>query len=359
MMGPDYTQWHGNFEVAHRFYMEFVPQLREVLHKAASSPDRVKVEAARKVQAELDLVLNSQTHRWFLGKMPPAEREARPRKQIQNAARQIPRNAGSPANRFLLRGREVCRQGSNIGESPTCFLDLRGLPGLKADAVLGTYLYRRDRPACVTQNRWQVDFNTGRHFAGMDFVASCSVERSHRPDLRTAWRRASQRTQDDLNRHIRVGRQIWNAEACNESKQVSSIQVDDAAPGESDKLREGTPRNVCPPHSLQQIDGCKGTLDAQNGDIPDGKFIAVGKQQVNRKPSFRDQNRHLEPITSCRRVRGGLHYSSYLDGAIIKRTGFQPPRSEFCKCMRTKEFSVWAEMNRSGPGIELQHYKKC
>lgn len=26
MMGPDYTQWHGNFEVAERFYMEFVPR---------------------------------------------------------------------------------------------------------------------------------------------------------------------------------------------------------------------------------------------------------------------------------------------------------------------------------------------
>ena len=30
MMGPDYTQWHGFYEVAHRFYMEFVPQVRQV-----------------------------------------------------------------------------------------------------------------------------------------------------------------------------------------------------------------------------------------------------------------------------------------------------------------------------------------
>ncbi|RJP15626.1 MAG: hydroxylamine oxidoreductase [Candidatus Abyssobacteria bacterium SURF_5] len=31
MMGPDYTQWHGFYEVAHRFYMEFVPQAEHLL----------------------------------------------------------------------------------------------------------------------------------------------------------------------------------------------------------------------------------------------------------------------------------------------------------------------------------------
>jgi hydroxylamine dehydrogenase len=77
MMGPDYTQWHGNYEVAHRFYMEFVPQLREVLEKGLKSDDPAKVEAAKQVQAELDLVLNSENHRWFIGKMTPEERDAR------------------------------------------------------------------------------------------------------------------------------------------------------------------------------------------------------------------------------------------------------------------------------------------
>ncbi len=31
MMGPDYTQWHGFFEVADRFYNEFVPEAEELL----------------------------------------------------------------------------------------------------------------------------------------------------------------------------------------------------------------------------------------------------------------------------------------------------------------------------------------
>ncbi|MEI7869717.1 MAG: multiheme c-type cytochrome [Candidatus Methylumidiphilus sp.] len=77
MMGPDYTQWHGNYEVAHRFYMEFVPQLREVIEKGLKSNDPAKVDGAKKVQAELDQVLNSENHRWFIGKMTPEEKDAR------------------------------------------------------------------------------------------------------------------------------------------------------------------------------------------------------------------------------------------------------------------------------------------
>lgn len=77
MMGPDYVQWHGNYEVARRFYMEFVPQLRDVLANASKSGDPGKAEAARKVQVELDRTLNSEVHRWFLGKMTPEERDAR------------------------------------------------------------------------------------------------------------------------------------------------------------------------------------------------------------------------------------------------------------------------------------------
>jgi hydroxylamine dehydrogenase len=31
MMGPDYVQWHGFFEVADRFYNEFVPEAEALL----------------------------------------------------------------------------------------------------------------------------------------------------------------------------------------------------------------------------------------------------------------------------------------------------------------------------------------
>src|ERR1700756_4120632 len=31
MMGPDYTQWHGFFEVAKTFYTEFIPEAEQLL----------------------------------------------------------------------------------------------------------------------------------------------------------------------------------------------------------------------------------------------------------------------------------------------------------------------------------------
>ena len=33
MQGPDYTWWHGMYEGAKHFYLEFVPQLEEVAGK--------------------------------------------------------------------------------------------------------------------------------------------------------------------------------------------------------------------------------------------------------------------------------------------------------------------------------------
>ena len=77
MMGPDYTQWHGNYEVAKTFYSEFVPQLRDVIQRNLTSKDAAKIAGAKKVQAELDVVLNSDMHRWSLDKMTPEERAAR------------------------------------------------------------------------------------------------------------------------------------------------------------------------------------------------------------------------------------------------------------------------------------------
>lgn len=74
MMGPDYTQWHGMYEVAHRFYMEFVPQLREVI---AHGRQTGKGAAAAQLAAKLDETLSSDHHKWFIGKMSAGEIAAR------------------------------------------------------------------------------------------------------------------------------------------------------------------------------------------------------------------------------------------------------------------------------------------
>ncbi|MGQ9649025.1 MAG: multiheme c-type cytochrome [Phycisphaerae bacterium] len=77
MMGPDYTHWHGTYEMAKHFYTEYVPELRELAHANASSSDAQKAEAARKLQAKLDEVLSSPNHRWYINKTDPAERQRR------------------------------------------------------------------------------------------------------------------------------------------------------------------------------------------------------------------------------------------------------------------------------------------
>lgn len=76
MMGPDYTQWHGNFEVAHRFYHEFIPELKEVIEHGKHEGGEY-AKAAKLVEAELETILNSDMHKWFLGKTSPGELKAR------------------------------------------------------------------------------------------------------------------------------------------------------------------------------------------------------------------------------------------------------------------------------------------
>lgn len=74
MFAPDYTQWHGFFEVGHRFYTELIPRAKELAHKAELAGNKA---AAEKVNAKIDEILNSRDHRWFIGKMPPEEKARR------------------------------------------------------------------------------------------------------------------------------------------------------------------------------------------------------------------------------------------------------------------------------------------
>jgi len=77
MMGPDYTHWHGTYEVAKHFYTKFIPELEELIEKGMKSSDAKKQEAAKNLQAVLDKKLSSDDHKWYTGKMDPAEKAAR------------------------------------------------------------------------------------------------------------------------------------------------------------------------------------------------------------------------------------------------------------------------------------------
>jgi hypothetical protein len=73
MMGPDYTHWHGTYEIAKNFYSELIPELEELVEKGKRSGDPAKKQAAEKLQQKIDEVLTSNNHKWYLNKLDPAE----------------------------------------------------------------------------------------------------------------------------------------------------------------------------------------------------------------------------------------------------------------------------------------------
>jgi hypothetical protein len=64
MMGPDYTHWHGMFEVGEAWYVRFIPEIRHVIAEARASGKAAQAEACSKVVEE---IMNRPEHRWEKG----------------------------------------------------------------------------------------------------------------------------------------------------------------------------------------------------------------------------------------------------------------------------------------------------
>ncbi|KAA3635473.1 MAG: hydroxylamine oxidoreductase [Calditrichaeota bacterium] len=79
MFAPDYTQWHGFYEVAERFYMEFIPTIKEILnhHKAAGT----KLDAVAEVEDLIAKTFEMEEHKWFTGNEPADVKAARKKAQ--------------------------------------------------------------------------------------------------------------------------------------------------------------------------------------------------------------------------------------------------------------------------------------
>jgi len=78
MMGPDYTHWHGMYEVAKHFYEKFLPG---VVEAAAAKGPEMKAKYAKMV----DALLAQEEHRWVKGLKPEeAERLRRMYEQRYN-----------------------------------------------------------------------------------------------------------------------------------------------------------------------------------------------------------------------------------------------------------------------------------
>jgi hypothetical protein len=61
MMAPDYTHWHGMYEVAERFYVKLLPQAREICERAQADGRSSEASA---VTAVIDEILARPEHRW-------------------------------------------------------------------------------------------------------------------------------------------------------------------------------------------------------------------------------------------------------------------------------------------------------
>lgn len=73
MMAPDYAHWHGMYEVAERFYMQLIPQAREIIEHAESEG---KTEEAAAVKKVIDEILARPEHQWMPAKPTKAETQA-------------------------------------------------------------------------------------------------------------------------------------------------------------------------------------------------------------------------------------------------------------------------------------------
>ncbi len=67
MQAPDYTHWHGTYDLAKHFYTKMVPELEHLIEEHRDSTDPAKAQAARDLQNKLNEVLGNDDHKWYLG----------------------------------------------------------------------------------------------------------------------------------------------------------------------------------------------------------------------------------------------------------------------------------------------------
>ncbi|MEK7774480.1 MAG: multiheme c-type cytochrome [Candidatus Zixiibacteriota bacterium] len=76
MFAPDYTQWHGFFEVADRFYVHFIPQVLEIVDHAIKEGG-ASATAGEEVKKMVEEVLARDEHRWYTGNESAEVKKAR------------------------------------------------------------------------------------------------------------------------------------------------------------------------------------------------------------------------------------------------------------------------------------------
>jgi len=76
MMGPDYTHWHGTYEIAKHFYTGLLPELRKLVDKGMQSSVPAEKNAADQLQKRIDELMKTDNHKW----LQDAKSSAQPKK---------------------------------------------------------------------------------------------------------------------------------------------------------------------------------------------------------------------------------------------------------------------------------------
>jgi hypothetical protein len=83
MMAPDYTHWHGTYDLAKHWMTKYVPEIKEIIHEYRDqAPEEVKA-----LQAKLEEVTNSDDWKWSVNKEDPGVKKAREKRQEEFNAR--------------------------------------------------------------------------------------------------------------------------------------------------------------------------------------------------------------------------------------------------------------------------------
>ncbi len=85
MMAPDYTHWHGTYDLAKNWVTEYIPLVKEVIHDYEGKPNAAKEVADLK--AVLEEVQNSTNWEWSINKEDPAIKKARQKRQAEFKSR--------------------------------------------------------------------------------------------------------------------------------------------------------------------------------------------------------------------------------------------------------------------------------
>jgi hypothetical protein len=81
MFAPDYTHWHGLYEVGKHFYTKFIPELRAIVKENLRVQDKAKIAGAKALDAALRALLAKPEHSWYTGNLPADENARRKREQ--------------------------------------------------------------------------------------------------------------------------------------------------------------------------------------------------------------------------------------------------------------------------------------